>query len=214
MATEMNMELIDEHRYINVDADYWYEYIFDQYTQRLRRIGFEAEDFQFSGFCSQGDGASFTGTVRNWARLLRAMGGYSPLRAHYTLLKYLQEEHPAAQLTRSNSRYSHENTVTFSLEATCFGDIQRFDSGEQEYKAAINLIKELLGLGIDDLQAVAYAIDLKKYDLDAIEHDVQDYLRGVMQELYCDLEREFDYLTSDEVVWDTIVANELHTEAV
>jgi hypothetical protein len=33
-----------------------------------------------------------------------------------------------------------------------------------------------------------------------------------MRQLYKDLEREYDSLTTDEAVWEGIVANELHLE--
>lgn len=41
----------------------WYEYVFELWKSALAEIGFEDAEFQFSGFWSQGDGASFTATV-------------------------------------------------------------------------------------------------------------------------------------------------------
>ena len=45
---------------------------------------------------------------------------------------------------------------------------------------------------------------------DAVERGVQDLMRDLARWYYRALEREYDYLTSDEVVWETIVANELN----
>ena len=48
------------------------------------------------------------------------------------------------------------------------------------------------------------------------EQEVYDWLKehfkSRMRKLYDDLEQEYDYLTSDDVVWDSIVANELDKE--
>ncbi len=45
---------------INVDTNMWYESCYAYYTQKLRSLGFYDIKFEFSGFWSQGDGASFT----------------------------------------------------------------------------------------------------------------------------------------------------------
>lgn len=44
---------------INVFHD-WYEYTYEYYENKLEKLGFTNIDFEFSGFWSQGDGASFT----------------------------------------------------------------------------------------------------------------------------------------------------------
>ena len=44
--------------------DNWYEFTTDELFDYLNLIGFENIDIRFSGFYSQGDGASFTGTLK------------------------------------------------------------------------------------------------------------------------------------------------------
>ena len=46
-------------------------------------------------------------------------------------------------------------------------------------------------------------------ELDAFEQDVTEQWRTYMGDLYSRLEEEYDYLVSDEAVWETIEANEL-----
>jgi hypothetical protein len=46
-----------------------------------------------------------------------------------------------------------------------------------------------------------------------LEDDVNNICRGYMQDLYRKLRDEHEHLTSDEAVWETIEANELHLEA-
>jgi uncharacterized protein YaaW (UPF0174 family) len=55
--------------------------------------------------------------------------------------------------------------------------------------------------------------DLLSKEMDDFEQDVTEQWRTYMRDLYRKLEEEYDHLTSDEVVWDTIEANELDTDA-
>jgi hypothetical protein len=48
-------ERVTEHK--------WYDYIYDIWVAALDQIGFENAEINFSGFGSQGDGASFTATL-------------------------------------------------------------------------------------------------------------------------------------------------------
>lgn len=47
----------------NYPEDDWYTAIIEDQTERLEELGYEDIDICFSGFYSQGDGASFTGKV-------------------------------------------------------------------------------------------------------------------------------------------------------
>jgi hypothetical protein len=49
---------------INVDGDYWYEHLKDEFETKLKKLGFYKIQIQFSGFSSQGDGASFSAKHR------------------------------------------------------------------------------------------------------------------------------------------------------
>lgn len=49
----------------------WWEYVIDEWKEELKGMGFDNVDISFSGFSSQGDGASFTGNhfdFVKWAR--------------------------------------------------------------------------------------------------------------------------------------------------
>ena len=45
------------------EGPHWYEYTKDTWTEALAQVGFTSADIRFSGFWSQGDGASFTSHV-------------------------------------------------------------------------------------------------------------------------------------------------------
>jgi len=48
---------------INIDGDWWYECVVEDFKDKLDAIGFEDAEIHFSGFCCQGDGASFDARV-------------------------------------------------------------------------------------------------------------------------------------------------------
>lgn len=192
----MKQHLIDEHRDINVDYDWWgaVYYDFNRICQILG-IELDAKEPCFSGFASQGDGASFTGTYR-------AQGlGYPGLEPIHTAEKapakireYAPEDEelhriadelcmmgriyyaPYAHITRySRSRYYHPNTMQIDT-------FEPYDSDEDDWAQEVH---------------------------DEVERILTDTMRDLADWLYRTLEREYDYRTSDEAVWETIVANEL-----
>jgi hypothetical protein len=59
---------------------------------------------------------------------------------------------------------------------------------------------------LDVVEAWQRELDIEMADF---EKDVTEQWRSYMDDLYRNLEKEYDYLTSDEAVWDTIEANEL-----
>jgi hypothetical protein len=61
-------------------------------------------------------------------------------------------------------------------------------------------------------QVVDSLNDKLQEELDTFEDDAVPLIRGYMKQLYRELQKEYDYLTSDEVVSETIIANELHKE--
>ena len=57
---EQKTKALDKYRLWNVEHDDWSRDILEGYTARLKRLGFYAVGWEWSGFSSQGDGAGFT----------------------------------------------------------------------------------------------------------------------------------------------------------
>lgn len=185
--TDEQRELIDKYRDINTDHNWW-DSTYDYWTETLLEKGIDPDDFAFSGFWSQGDGASFCGRI-NMAQFLKAHN--------------LEQEYPAAtffavgneisaKLFRRGSHYSHENTV----------DVQIYDD-------MMNVFDD------DDLRSDVYDMMTTEFNNEEstkLDEDVISICRGYMRQIYRDLEKEYEYLTSDQAVWETIEANELHLE--
>lgn len=185
-------ELMDKYREINVGHDWW-DCTYDYWKSRLARMGVEVDEINFSGFWSQGDGACFTGQVssKQIKRFMRIHGMRDRYRSIYTLADHVSIW--VAINRNSNRHYSHSNCVT--------------PEAEMEYPSWIDAESD------DIRDAVVWELyqdtELwwKDFDKECVE-----VLRGYMDDIYRDLEKEYDYLTSDEVVAEAIITNDLFTE--
>lgn len=184
----MNIDLIEKHRDINTDYEWWVD-TYDHFTEDMKTKHVDVRNMYFTGFWSQGDGASFTGYISDtkafliahdlaetypWVMRLLAMGGSCDI-----------------SITRSSSaRYCHENTVYAEAGSV---DTFRWMMPDDDIR-----------------QMVAEQWDAELYtELNKLDNHVTEVIRDYCCDLYLRLEKEYDYLTSDEAVWDAIVANDL-----
>jgi len=175
-------KIIGEKYYINVDHDWW-EFTVEQFEEELEALGFSNTDVNFSGFWSQGDGASFTGdwdsekmlTVKelkekglvlsDWAKELKRV-----LKGN---LKDIKAKYATFSIKRISHHYAHENTVSIF-------DAEYWNSRKKEQ----------------------YGIPPEQED------DILEGCRTAMGEMYRILEKEYNYLTSEEAVFETLMCNE------
>lgn len=179
LSESAKKKAIDKLRDINTNYE-WYSGIIEDITVILKILGFSEVDISFSGFWSQGDGASFTGKYRFNAEWEKALNEYAPNDEKWKEFgialecasKYLQERGEGsieAEISRSSHHYYHENTVSFNVY-----------SSEDMYAS------------IPDDE----------------EDSFKDTCKNIMRHIYKILEEEYVYLSSDEVVIETIKANE------
>ncbi len=186
-SKQLKDELIEKYRSINVDYEWW-DCIYSDLKIEMETKGISVNDMHFSGFYSQGDGACFIGRI-DMAQFLKV---------HQLEQKYMAATFFAGQgelwanLDQGNSRYYHEQTVSASLVVDSYNNYEEDSTRYQVY--------ETMQKVLDD-------------EWKDLEDDVNNICRGYMQDLYRKLRDEHEYLTSDEVVWETIEANELHLEA-
>jgi hypothetical protein len=197
--TKISDELIDKHRDINTDYDWW-ESVYEDFDRVAKILGFDVnfKNISFSGFCNQGDGASFTGSyqaqVSRWSApdsriILRNFAETAPaeIRSYApqdTTLHGIADEllvisrmyFPArASIGRTGTMYSHCATMNIPACEECDANA-KFDD--------------------EVLMAVADAILVQA--------------RALADWLYKQLEAEYEYQQSDAAVTDTIFANDLH----
>jgi hypothetical protein len=185
-------QFLDEHRNINVDYD-WYECTIEWWTERLAKFGIQCDEIQFTGFCSQGDGASFTGRVRNAQRFITFMTGGT--KAYPMWHKVAVERDLWITIERLDSRYRHENTITANVEPEQFTVGDNYDTDEMVYE-----MHKAWDRVLDD-------------EHHQFELDCRDFVRALCRYIYRDLEQEYEYLTSDEAVAETLEANDIQEPA-
>lgn len=102
----------------------WFECTQDDFIEILEALGFDDVDTYFSGFWSQGDGASFSGTYQYKKGALKLVENLTSNQDVIELAKQLQElqRRNFYQLVASISlhgRYCHENTMNCHVERDC-----------------------------------------------------------------------------------------------
>lgn len=113
--------VLDKQYNINVYEDFWYEGIIDDHTQKLESLGFNEVKIAFSGFGSQGDGASFTCKSIDFKKWLSENSTNNNKRLLSLLNKDLIEIDGYIKRDR-NTHYCHWNTTTLYLSSDVFGE--------------------------------------------------------------------------------------------
>lgn len=182
-------ELIDKYRDINVDHDWW-DFTYEDFTKDMLDKGIDVDQIWFSGFWSQGDGACFTGTifVDNFKKFMEV----HDLRKEYPATYFFAELGEIGVVIRQSGRYLHENTMSISINEDAYNPYEEEDGLRYEtYDTMLSLFND---------------------EFSNLEQEVSEICRDHARDLYRRLEKEYEHLTSDELVWDTIEANDLHLQ--
>ena len=225
--TPQQLALIDEHRDWNVDGGSdWWQPTFEDFVDVAKAFGIaiDFDDIQFSGFWSQGDGASFKfGTTNAYDVIMAAIevrksGAYGDsgyVAEFYALARQLEqvfspwvlvckEGREAAEAyrfwaERTSHHYSHAGTVT--VEAEWEESLLGVDDGEDPPSFFQELSKRIYMEG-----------DRPGYYVVSLRHDIDQQVECIANALYASLREEHDYLTSDDAVWESLEANGITVE--
>lgn len=179
------LALVDKYRDINVDWDDWHECIVDDFKTSMLDVGIRVERVYFSGFWSQGDGACFEGS----AVFPKFMDNFPDTK--YPMMRKLLKHKGDVYFDCSHSgHYYHENCTDFSIEADRLYDVLNTETDIRE-------------------KAVEHMDEVLNQELNSFEEEATELFRDMMRDLYKKLRDGYEYYTTDEAVWDTIVANEL-----
>jgi hypothetical protein len=185
VTPEQRSALVERHRYINVGHDDWYDCVYSGFKEDMKAVGIDVKQMYFSGFCSQGDGACFIGNLDNAQTYLDHHH-----KDQYPMIRKLIEAGGGVYVSCNHSgRYYHENCTSFWVDSDCLHGVLPAPTEFHD-------------------QIVAQWAKQMANEIDDFEEDVIEQWRSYMQDLYRKLEAEYDHLTSDEVVWETIEANE------
>ena len=161
------------------DNAWWYDSTFDLFVERCKDYGMNNVDIHFTGFGSQGDGASFTCDDINVEKLLVSLDIKMSDGLKEKILAYIYE----VNIVRGTSyRAYHKQTV----HAKVFVDEDALYEEEEE---------EI----IQDIHDIA----------DTLEFKLEQLKNDLCQQLYYSLEQEYDYLHSSDYVDELAYYNKM-----
>jgi hypothetical protein len=167
-------KVIERNRDINVDYG-WSELTISEWEERLEAQGFENPTISYSGFWSQGDGASFVCPSVDVVKFLTA----NKKRGQYKdLLKGLKNGsiEVGASIIRIDHRYSHEYTVRAEVEV--------LPSQDGPFANACYV------------------------EGDSLQNLLTNTVNDLSRKIYRELENEYEALTADSEIIETIKADE------
>jgi hypothetical protein len=173
----------------------WWDGVYDFFTEDMKAHGIQVEKIYFSGFWCQGDGACFEGFIKIPEHLLIVNIMPDELRQELVAFnaKAKLRGLPLIELSynavvKHSGHYYHSH----SMGVTSYDNyrIEDYDAGEDEelQQEANALINKLWGQDFEDL--------------------ANEICRDHADDLYKDLEKEYEYLTSDEAIAEHLVAND------
>lgn len=138
LSDEQKKKVIEKNREINVDFDDWAEPAIEGAIEDLSARGYNDAKIYYSGFWSQGDGASFTATL-DVAKVLTSIGSEFANKVN---------EEPAywtGKITQ-DGRYVHSNTMSIEV---------MYEGGGAEMDTMATKIEEVI---LEDAKAQADSI--------------------------------------------------------
>lgn len=187
--------------YISIEPfDGWYESTFEDFCDNVAPsfgLSVNPKDVQFSGFWSQGDGASFTGNFYlsdvSIDKLKASVPTEVELHELAAELQALAEAHPEIQgkVTRMSSLYSHSNTMNIgdwsSNNNYCDEYTEAFEAADAE-TTLIRIFRELadwLYSRLEDEYEFYLADETTRQWADAIEE--RTTLQEELEQLQADI---------------------------
>lgn len=139
LTEEQQAKAIEQNRDINVDFQEWHDFIKEEHHEKLEAVGFDGVESAYSGFWSQGDGASFTADSLDIEKFLRATKRWTYYRP---LHEFIRIKELWAKVVRTTHHYCHENTTQAELYGEHYLDLSdkqqaKYDELEKEIDAYI-----------------------------------------------------------------------------
>jgi hypothetical protein len=204
-----SQSFIDEHRDFNVD-DVWWGAVYDDFKAICDILGIMLQDGEpsFSGFASQGDGASFAGV-------------YRAVTYTTTTINHRYETAPdELRAYAGNDTQLHaiaDELCTLNRVYTpMYVNISRPYGGRCVYAETMHATIDHFwcdDLGWTDTHDAEDGEPRWPPEvMQQIEDQLTDLFRRLADWLYRTLEKEYEYLTSDEAIIESLEANGIEEE--
>ena len=187
------------HYLENWMQDNWWDCTYEYMKEEgEHKYGFRVRDIRFSGFCSQGDGASWCGSVnvREWLN-----SKPTEYQAHATtqiILALIEEGWVDEQVLVSfgNHRYCHEYTMDIT-------EITGHEPDDDDVKMETGLFK---GASVRELMHIVGCTGGALYDMDKeLKEDVIAFARDI----YRALEEDYEGQTTEEAIAEAYAINDV-----
>lgn len=212
LSPEAKENALDNNRDINVDYEGWSDPVIEGFKEDMEKIGIKDLEVSFTGFHSQGDGASFTTDDIDSTLFLNKMAEYDTEGL-------------------KNSQYSKTPWYLskIDLEKKRAGDYEDLigDLADIGIKTKMNVNPENIRISVvrkdsryshentveadvelEDIDDLGWSYQqVSEFESDLAKH-ITSYIRGFCKQLYRSLSNDHDMLTSDKSVEETIEAND------
>ena len=173
---------IDKYRDVLVGWEDWSDHVTVDFREDMLKIGITVGNVYHSLHGGQGDGVCFEGHVYDWGLYLLHLGYDDPILHRLASLHW-------NLVWKQSGRYTHEHSVTYD-DDIWYG-INPYDEDESPIRH-------------DTWRNV-----MNTFDLLGISEEIKEDLRKSMRGLYRKLLKEYDHLTSDEVVSEWMNSNNI-----
>jgi hypothetical protein len=188
LSEEIQEKVINAYRdnSYNFDFnDFHGQFIIDYWIEKLQDIGFEDAQIEYTGFYSQGDGASFTASV-NIEKLINTFTmdniitkGQAILYNKFLGLRDINIIEMLYYIEKSSSRYSHEQTMYITNESEFY------------------------------LNENNTAYDYFNSKFEELAEEIIEFARSIAQDIYFELRQEYEYINSEEYIKNELIEREL-----
>lgn len=140
LSEDAQKKAIESFRTFNVDDINWYEFVYEAFIERMKEKGFNLSDdnISFTGFWSQGDGASFVCDDIDIEKLSKFidkenntdLGKYIRFLDNYSITVY-----------RTDTHYCHYNTVSVHYDCS---DMSGYNLVTEKFDTFYDRVLELV----------------------------------------------------------------------
>jgi hypothetical protein len=185
----------------NESQDYWYETTIEQAKEDGTEFGFEIDNIVFSGFHSQGDGASWTGHVDLGTYIDANIKDDDPEHARYMVMRELIRDKwiDHLDIDRRTFMYCHSGTMINGGARD-----HAYDEAELDESYCVLEKGILAGANVREL----YMAINGEYLLFELCELAFNHAKRYADEIYKRLEADYDHYSSEEVFADTAEINE------
>ena len=198
--TKYSEDFINEHRDINVNWHDWWDAVYEDFNNICTILGIQLDKREpcFTGFWSQGDGASWAGTYRANGLSLNTPSGYVAI----------YDQAPAAMREHFGDEELHRIADELCLLARIYGPVYaRVGRSSHHYVHEMSMQIDKWEFYDEEREE-----DVPEEIAEHVESTLLELFRDLARWLYKSLEREHDYLTSDEAVIEALEANEIEED--